>query len=151
MLLVFFPLTVLSFCQDLPGGIFLPTIMTGSSGGALIGKLVSKVLFAYGSSAEAKLMQHCALIGAVSLLGGIMRSTISLCVIIMEGTGQTELLLPVVITTMVSRKVGNLITDGLYEISMQMKQLPFLAEDSLAKESLESVGNIMSKPPKTLR
>merc|ERR1711871_9029 len=40
--------------------------------------------------------------GAVSLLGGIQRSPISLCVVILEGTGQGKYLLPIILITILS-------------------------------------------------
>jgi H+/Cl- antiporter ClcA len=40
-----------------------------------------------------------ALLGAVGLLGGIQRSSVSLVVIIVEGTGKVDYLLPIIFTT----------------------------------------------------
>lgn len=131
-------------------GMFVPTILSGSVMGAIVGKLVSKVMFEYGSASEARLMTHCALIGAVALLGGILRSSVSLCVIIMEGTGQTELLLPVVCTTIAARVVGSFLNEGLYDTSLHLKGVPFLAEDNPAAEDNRVVAKIMSKDLQTI-
>ena len=145
MLAVFMPLTIISFCQDVPGGMFLPTMLNGSCMGALIGKIAALAISAeYGSSTEMNLMRHCGLIGAVALLGGILRSTVSLCVIITEGTGQTNLLLPIIITSLFARIVGNCFNTGLYDTSMHMEAIPFLSTESPAKDSVLRVGNIMS-------
>ena len=40
-----------------------------------------------------------ALLGAVGMLGGIQRSSVSLVVIIVEGTGKVDYLLPIIFTT----------------------------------------------------
>ena len=45
---------------------------------------------------------HLALLGAVALLAGIQRSTVSLVVIVLEGTGNTSLLIPIIVTTVVA-------------------------------------------------
>jgi chloride channel 7 len=145
MLAVFMPLTIVSFCQDVPGGMFLPTMINGSCMGALIGKIAALAISAeYGSATEMNLMRHCGLIGAVALLGGTLRSTVSLCVIITEGTGQTNLLLPIIITSLFARIVGNCFNAGLYDTSMHLEAVPFLSAESPAKDSVLRVGNIMS-------
>eukprot|EP00300_Choanocystis_sp_HF-7_P013889 c18490_g1_i2.p1 GENE.c18490_g1_i2~~c18490_g1_i2.p1 ORF type:complete len:300 (+),score=74.42 c18490_g1_i2:208-1107(+) len=68
----------------------------------------------------------CALMGAVAILGGIQRTTISLCVIMMEGTQQTEFLLPIIFTTVIANYIGNYFNDGVYELALHLKKVPFL-------------------------
>ena len=62
-----------------------------------------------------------ALIGAVALLGGIQRSSVSLVVIILEGTGEVQFVLPIILTTVCARCVGNLLNEGVYEMAMEQK------------------------------
>jgi H+/Cl- antiporter ClcA len=48
------------------------------------------------------------------------RSTIeSVHVILVEGTSQVKILIPVIVTVVVARYVGDLISNGLYEIAME--------------------------------
>lgn len=96
-------------------------------------------------------MDNCALIGAVALLGGIQRSTVSLCVIIMEGTGQVNLLLPIIITTVVARFVGNWFNHGLYETAITLKDIPFLENHIHHNYYLMRVANVMATDVKCLR
>ncbi len=70
----------------------MPSLLTGSLMGALFGNAVNAVL----SDSDPT---SYALLGAVAMLGGIQRTTISLCVIMMEGTGQTSYILPMILTT----------------------------------------------------
>ena len=152
MFLVFFPFTVASFCQDIPTGVFLPTILSGSCMGAIFGKIVVAAMeVEVGSSTEERILRHCALAGCVALLGGLLRSTVSLCVIIMEGTGQTELLLPIIVTSVCARTVGNAINIGLYELAMEMKGVPFLENHIHKKFYLMKVKDAMSTNVITLR
>lgn len=83
-----FPLMVLAFGLAIPSGMFVPSIVCGSLGGALLGKamLATPFLVNYLNESNSSIMNHMALVGAVALLGGIQRSTVSLCVIIMEGS-----------------------------------------------------------------
>ena len=104
-----------------------------------------------GSSTEERILRHCALAGCVALLGGLLRSTVSLCVIIMEGTGQTELLLPIIVTSVCARTVGNAINIGLYELAMEMKGVPFLENHIHKKFYLMKVKDAMSTNVITLR
>ena len=152
MFLVFFPFTVASFCQDIPTGVFLPTILSGSCMGAIFGKIVVAAMDVEpGSDVEERILRHCALGGCVALLGGLLRSTVSLCVIIMEGTGQTELLLPIIVTSVCARTVGNYFNIGLYELAMEMKGVPFLENHIHRKYHIMKVSDVMRTNVVTLR
>ena len=67
-----------------------------------------------------------ALLGAVALLAGVQRTTVSLVVIVLEGTGNMHMLLPIIVTTVFARGVGNLLGEGLYEVALDLKKVPFL-------------------------
>ena len=70
--------------------------------------------------------RHVALLGAVSLLAGVQRSTVSLVVIILEGTGNQHLLIPIIMATVCARGAGNFLSEGLYELALELKHVPFL-------------------------
>lgn len=143
--LVCYFLLLLTMGVALPTGIFLPSILTGASLGGFFGYVVQNYLL---SSSSPSIF---ALLGAAALLAGIQRSTVSLCVILVEGTGQIKALIPVIITVMVARYVADRITHGgLYEIGMELNDYPFL--DHHVKKTLDMipVSSIMSYPPMTL-
>eukprot|EP00300_Choanocystis_sp_HF-7_P013890 c18490_g2_i1.p1 GENE.c18490_g2_i1~~c18490_g2_i1.p1 ORF type:complete len:784 (+),score=177.69 c18490_g2_i1:30-2381(+) len=118
--LVFFPLQFITFGTAVPAGIFVPSILSGCTLGGLFGKLVAHYWFTQVNAGS------CALMGAVAMLGGIQRTTISLCVIMMEGTQQTEFLLPIIVTTVVANYIGNYFNEGVYELALHLKKIPFL-------------------------
>ena len=105
--------------------------------GALIGRVAVEIIQTPTHESHA-IVKHCALFGAVAFLGGVLRSTVSLCIIISEGTGQTNLLIPIIITTIVSKATANFIQpdSGLYELIMALKNYPHLSRDLSVKASL---------------
>lgn len=56
------------------------------------------------------------------------RMTISLTVIILEATGDIQYIVPLMLTVMFARFVGNIFNDGLYDIHIALKNVPFLHE-----------------------
>ncbi|KAJ8614483.1 hypothetical protein CTAYLR_000871 [Chrysophaeum taylorii] len=111
----------LSFGSSLPGGLFLPLIFCGAS----LGGAVARLDFVETSHLSIT-RRHMSLLGAVALLAGVQRSTVSLCVIMLEGTGNTALLIPIIVVVCVARFVGNSLGDGLYELSLELQSVPFL-------------------------
>lgn len=99
----FFVLMLLSFGAAFPAGIFMPTIAIGTTGGAMFGRLVKDTACIFfgsnclaGGPNENSPIDRAgpyALLGAVALLGGVQRSSLSLVVIIVEGTGKVGCLL----------------------------------------------------------
>ncbi|GKY93401.1 hypothetical protein MPSEU_000307700 [Mayamaea pseudoterrestris] len=143
--ILFFFLMTLTLGVALPSGVFMPTFLIGSSlGGAAgsvfvnwLGQEVSRSTFA--------------LLGAAALLAGIQRSPVSLCVIIIEGTGQVKTLIPVIITVVIARYVGDLVSRlGLYEAAMEINQYPYLHHDDLRNYDIIEVSRIMSSPVVTV-
>ena len=123
---MFYPLMLLSSGVAIPSGIFMPTFLIGSSLGGVAGLLFQRWISAELSPST------FALLGAAALLAGIQRSTVSLCVILVEGTGQVKILIPVVITVVVAQYVAELVyKNGLYETSIKINRYPFLEHQEM--------------------
>jgi CBS domain-containing protein len=91
-----------------------------------------------------------ALAGAAAMLGGVQRATISLVVIIIEGTANVHFLLPIVVTTCTAKLVGNLFGhEGVYEIGLRRKKLRFLEHEPSWEMDLCTAADVMSRPPVT--
>ncbi|GMI20493.1 hypothetical protein TrRE_jg7992 [Triparma retinervis] len=136
---LFLPLLLLTFGTHIPCGLFMPTILIGGSLGGYSGIIIERHFMPGVSPAT------FALVGATALLGGIQRSTVSLCVIIMEGTGETKFLIPIVITTVVSKWVGDHFTEGIYEIGMELKGYPYLDHHIHKAWDQGEVGEVMTR------
>jgi len=142
---VFFLLMPLTLGVALPSGIFMPTVLIGSSLGGAAGMIFQEW---FGPELSPSTF---ALLGAAALLAGIQRSTVSLCVILVEGTGQVKVLIPVIITVVVARYVAGLIhKHGLYETAMEINRYPYLEHGDKKGYDIFPVRDIMSIPPETL-
>jgi chloride channel 7 len=102
---------MITFGVALPSGLFMPSLLTGSSLGGYAGIMIQEHFL------ETVVPAHMALLGAAAMLGGIQRTTVSLCVILMEATGQTKVLIPLIISIVVARYVGDIFNDGYYHVS----------------------------------
>lgn len=79
-----------------------------------------------------------AILGAAAALAGVTRMTISLAVIMFELTGALSFLLPIMITVLISKWVGDLLVPkGLYDSLIDLNGYPFLnPEETKIKHSL---------------
>ncbi|XP_022999860.1 chloride channel protein CLC-d-like isoform X3 [Cucurbita maxima] len=95
---MFYTLAVVTFGTAVPAGQFVPGIMIGSTYGRLVGKFV--VSFYRKPNIEEGTY---ALLGAESFLGGSMRMTVSLCVIVVEISNNLKFLPLIMLVLLISR------------------------------------------------
>jgi len=133
-----------------PSGLFVPSLLSGAAFGRLFGHLLHKLDNASGTFADSGTY---ALVGAAAMLGGMARMTISLTVILLEATGDMQYVLPLMLTLMAARWVGNVFNESLYDIQIHSKHVPFLDEDApfLARMNDITVRHIMSDEVKYFR
>ena len=105
-------------------GLFVPTLMAGAAYGRLIGHIMN--LAFPGKVSDSGIY---ALMGAASILGGMSRMTIAGAVILLEASGTTAFLLPLMLTFAAARYAGNAINEPMYDMQMNLKELPFLEGD----------------------
>jgi chloride channel 7 len=143
----FFSFLALTFGTAVPMGIFVPSILIGCTGGRLLGMIMSEANW---TGVDEKQQGVFALMGAVAMLGGVQRSAVSLCIIILEGTGQIQFLLPIIWTTVFSRYVGNSFNEGLYELAIHVKRAPFIEHEPIPRMACHPVEEIMAGEVLTL-
>ncbi|CAK5273784.1 unnamed protein product [Mycena citricolor] len=133
-------LTAWTFGMMIPAGIFLPTIAIGACLGRAVGILTQGLHRAYPtawiflSSCPPDPSVRCvspgfyAVIGASAMLAGVTRMTISLVVILFELTGALSHVLPIMISVMTAKWVGDAMgkDGGIYAVWIAMRGYPWL-------------------------
>ncbi|KAK8955628.1 putative chloride channel-like protein CLC-g [Platanthera guangdongensis] len=111
-------LGIVSYGLLAPSGLFVPVILTGAAYGRLIGMLM-------GSHST---LDHglFAVLGSASFLGGSMRLTVSVCVILLELTNNLLLLPLVMVVVLISKTVGDCFNTNIYDMLVELKGFPFL-------------------------
>eukprot|EP01126_Amoeba_proteus_P001122 TRINITY_DN10321_c0_g1_i2.p1 TRINITY_DN10321_c0_g1~~TRINITY_DN10321_c0_g1_i2.p1 ORF type:complete len:614 (+),score=131.55 TRINITY_DN10321_c0_g1_i2:736-2577(+) len=119
--LSYFILAVVTYGVGIPSGLFVPALLCGASYGRFFGQIFTLIFPSWNLKPGI-----FALIGAASMLGGVVRMTISLCVILIEATGEVSYGLPIMVTLLLSKFTGDFFTKGLYDIHIHLKQVPIL-------------------------
>ncbi|KAL8575924.1 hypothetical protein ACOMHN_027322 [Nucella lapillus] len=144
-IVVFFLLGVWTYGLSVSSGVFIPSLAIGAAWGRLVGMGVVHLF-----PDQAKDVGKYALIGAASQLGGILRTTISLTVIIVECTGDISFGLCIMITLMISKWVGDFFTTGLYDMNIEVSGIPLLSWEPPPLSDNVRVNEFMSHPVLTL-
>ncbi|KAE9548740.1 hypothetical protein FO519_008050, partial [Halicephalobus sp. NKZ332] len=118
----YFILSLWTFGLNVPSGVFIPTLLTGAAWGRLFGICVE---YLFPSVTGVDLGKY-ALAGAAAQLGGVVRMTISLTAIIVEATKDITFGMPIMLVLMITKFVGDLFTEGLYDSHIEISEVPFL-------------------------
>ncbi|CAL1384809.1 unnamed protein product [Linum trigynum] len=141
-LLVFFSaiffLGIITYGIAVPSGLFIPVILAGASYGRLVGRLLGSL-----SQLDAGLF---ALLGAASFLGGTMRMTVSLCVILLELTNDLLMLPLMMLVLLISKTVADCFNKGVYDQIVKMKGLPYMEAHAEPYMRQLVAGDVVSGP-----
>ncbi|KAG3119140.1 hypothetical protein PI124_g3835 [Phytophthora idaei] len=142
-------LACITYGLKIPSGLFVPALLIG----AAYGRLWTRVINYFTSLQHLKAVdpRTYGLVGSLAMLGGVTRMTISLTVIILECTGNIEFGLPLILTSFFARWVGNYFNEGIYDIHIHLRHVPFLDWNPPLRGAFLRVKHIMTANPKTLR
>ncbi|XP_061829246.2 H(+)/Cl(-) exchange transporter 6 isoform X1 [Nerophis lumbriciformis] len=119
--LLYFLLACWTYGVSVPSGLFVPSLLCGAAFGRLVANILKVKL---GMDIYAGTF---ALIGAAAFLGGVVRMTISLTVILIESTNEITYGLPIMITLMqVAKWTGDVFNKGIYDIHIELRGVPLL-------------------------
>jgi len=138
---VYFILVCITIGVAAPTGLFVPLILVGATYGRLIGQLLAEWLPSWDINPGT-----FALVGSAAVLGGIVRMTISLTVILMEATNDVTYGLPIMVTLMCAKWVGDFFIHGLYDVHIELKRIPMLEWSPPIYMRKFHAANVMNEP-----
>ena len=146
---IYFILAALTYGLSVSSGLFVPSLIIGSSWGRLVHKFI---IYLIPGSETWAMVSKFSLIGASAMLGGIVRMTISLTVIMIEGIGSVTFGLPIMITLIAAKWVGDYFNrESIYDSHIHLSSVPFLPWEPPSTSSTVYASEIMSSPVVTLR
>uniref|UniRef100_A0A673IZW9 Chloride channel protein n=1 Tax=Sinocyclocheilus rhinocerous TaxID=307959 RepID=A0A673IZW9_9TELE len=140
--LAYFFLAVWTYGLTVSAGVFIPSLLIGAAWGRLFGILLSFIISCIIWADPGKY----ALIGAAAQLGGIVRMTLSLTVILVEATGNVTYGFPIMLVLMTAKIVGDYFIEGLYDIHIKLQSVPFLHSDAPPTSHWLTAREVMSSP-----
>lgn len=84
-----------------------------------------------------------AIIGAAAVAGGVTR-TVSVAMIVFELNGQTSHMIPVLIGVLTSYIVANSFSMSIFDVIIEIKNLPFLPALASVHKYNKTAGDIMN-------
>ncbi|CAG2112448.1 unnamed protein product, partial [Medioppia subpectinata] len=144
---IYYGLSCWTYGLSVSSGLFIPALLVGAAWGRLVG-IGMKALF---PTQDWVSPGKFALIGAAANLGGIVRMTISLTVILIEATGNLTFGLPIMITLITAKWVGDMFGEGIYDIHIQLSSIPFLGWEPPYGASNIYASEVMSSPVTTFK
>ena len=135
---------VVTYGTGIPSGLLEPGMLVGCSYGRLIGELFHHVY-------DEVRPGTFALMGAASFVGGVTRLTISLTIMMMEVTNSLDYLLPLMITTLCSKFVGDYFGIAIYDLHIELKNIPYV--EALPPKHMEQLAteDVMIQPVITFK
>ncbi|KFQ02831.1 H(+)/Cl(-) exchange transporter 7, partial [Leptosomus discolor] len=145
--LMYFFLACWTYGLTVSAGVFIPSLLIGAAWGRLFGISLS---YLTKGSIWADPGKY-ALMGAAAQLGGIVRMTLSLTVIMMEATGNVTYGFPIMLVLMTAKIVGDYFVEGLYDMHIQLQSVPFLHWEAPVTSHSLTAREVMSAPVTCLR
>lgn len=155
-LIVQITLVIFTIGTKIPSGLIVPSISIGAIAGRLVGVITEQIAFqnqhfyllrnGCGVSNE-----HCltpglyAVVGACAFLGGVSRMTVSLVVIMSEVTGGLSYIVPLMVTALTAKWVGDAFGEGIYEENVKLSGYPYLENRESFRLSLKAGEAIRAK------
>nr|XP_022900441.1 H(+)/Cl(-) exchange transporter 7 [Onthophagus taurus] len=143
----YFLLSCWTFGLATSNGLFIPSLLTGAAWGRLFAVGLNNIFPEMITMHPGKY----ALIGAAAQLGGIVRMTISLTVIIMETTGNISFGLPLIVALIAAKWTGDFFNEGIYDTHIQLNGIPLLPWDPPPMANSIYASEVMSHPVVTLK
>eukprot|EP00271_Cylindrocystis_brebissonii_P007457 TRINITY_DN21013_c0_g1_i1.p1 TRINITY_DN21013_c0_g1~~TRINITY_DN21013_c0_g1_i1.p1 ORF type:complete len:847 (-),score=132.91 TRINITY_DN21013_c0_g1_i1:1176-3716(-) len=120
-LVTIYSLALITYGISVPSGLFVPAILCGATYGRLVGRFMVDII-----GINRVNEGTYALLGSASFLGGSMRMTVSICVILLELTGNLTMLPLIMLTLLIAKTCGDFINVAIYDTHLRFKNVPIL-------------------------
>ena len=140
-LIVYFILVTITAGISVSAGLFVPMLIIGATFGRIIGRIVAYVFSGLNPPIDTSIY---ALVGAAAMMAGFSRTTVSLCVILIELTENTQFLLPIMLAVTCAKWVGDSFSKSIYDELLELKGIPFLEPHPPHYTFLTGVVDIMN-------
>ncbi|XP_052860181.1 H(+)/Cl(-) exchange transporter 7 [Anopheles cruzii] len=140
---IYYPLSCVTYGLSVSLGIFIPTLLIGAAWGRLTGTLM---VLSFPASSAFVTPGKYALIGAAAQLGGVVRMTLSLSVILLETTGNIAFILPIILTLMAAKWSGDYFNEGIYDTQIRTSRVPMLPWHLEPEYQRQSARALMATP-----
>lgn len=139
---IYFFLSNITYGLNVSLGIFIPCLLVGAAWGRLMASLMAIIAPGITFLNPGKY----ALIGAAAQLGGTVRMTISLAVILVETTGNIWFALPIILTLTSAKWMGDYFNEGIYDTQIKVSKVPMLPWHTPINKTNMKAERIMSNP-----
>lgn len=142
-LICYFINTLITLGIAVPAGLFVPCLTIGAILGRIAGLLTIRAdrKFNFMNCNDCIHPGVYSLLGAVAVLGGVTRMTVSLVVIAFEMTGGLGYIVPFMIVTLVARWSAEVIEEpSIYDCYIRLKRFPFLHVTPLKSDREVALG-----------
>ncbi|KAG2484944.1 hypothetical protein HYH03_016330 [Edaphochlamys debaryana] len=147
-----YPCLLLTYGVAAPTGIFIPTLAVGGVLGRLAGRAVQAALEHYGSSLKVSLPAWSVVTGS-ALLAAETRLLLTTALIVVETSGGTPLLVPLMLATWAAKQAADALAPCIYDWQIEQAGFVFL-EDAATMEPPQlgrlmnrTVGSLMTPEP----
>ncbi|XP_056461057.1 H(+)/Cl(-) exchange transporter 7 isoform X1 [Gadus chalcogrammus] len=144
--ITYFFLACWTYGLAVSAGVFIPSLLIGAAWGRLIGIMLPTLSSTNATGQIWADPGKYALIGAAAQLGGIVRMTLSLTVILIEATGNVTYGLPLMLVLMTAKIVGDYFEEGLYDIHIKLQSVPFVHSEAPPTSHWLTAREVMSSP-----
>jgi chloride channel 3/4/5 len=155
-MLINFAFMIVTYGIRAPGGVFIPSMVIGATFGRLVGvtyEILQSTQYLPGAFRGVTVIPGVyALIGAASVVSGVTRISISLSVIMFEITGALNLVLPLMLSVIIAKIIGDVLEkESLYDWIITEKGYPFINHKKTFVAASASAMDIMKINTPTLR
>jgi chloride channel 7 len=142
-LIIYFALVTITAGLSVSAGLFVPMLIIGATFGRIVGRMVAAVFSGLNPPIDTSIY---ALVGSAAMMAGFSRTTISLCVILVELTENTQFLLPIMLAVTCAKWVGDAFSKSIYDELMELKSIPYLENHPPHYTYLTGIEDVMAHP-----